>query len=79
MNVSKGTRKWARAAAVRAAKTAAQVGVVLIGSDIVSIVELDWLYILGAMAAAAALSALTSVAGIPEVDDGSSLPKIEEA
>ena len=79
MNVSKGTRKWARAAAVRAAKTAAQVGVVLIGSDIVSIVELDWLYILSAMAAAAALSALTSVAGIPEVDDGASLPKIEEA
>lgn len=79
MNVSKGTRKWARAAAVRAAKTAAQVGVVLIGSDIVSIVELNWLYILGAMAAAAVLSALTSVAGIPEVDDGASLPKIEEA
>ena len=65
-------KEWLKAAGIRAAKTAAQVGVVLIGSDVVNIVSLDWPYILGCMAAAAVLSMLTSVAGIPEANDGAS-------
>lgn len=59
---------WLKAAAIRAAKTAAQVGIVLIGSDIVNIVQLDWPYILGCMAAGFVVSMLTSVAGLPEVE-----------
>lgn len=69
---AEGLKKWGIAAGVRAAKTAAQTGVVLIGADIVNIVTLDWSYILGCMAAAAVLSVLTSIAGIPEVEEGTS-------
>ena len=66
-------RDWAYAAGVRAIKTAAQFGVVLIGSDMVNIVTLDWPYILGCMASGAVVSLLTSLAGIPEVDDGKAI------
>lgn len=69
---AEGLKKWGIAAGVRAAKTAAQTGVVLIGADIVNIATLDWPYILGCMAAAAVLSLLTSVAGVPEVEEGTS-------
>ena len=66
-------KEWAVAAAVRGIKTAAQVGVILVGSDIVNIVTLDWPYIIGCMAGGFVLSMLTSVAGIPEVDGGASV------
>jgi len=64
--------KFWKCACVRAIKTAAQFGVVLIGSDMVNIVTLDWPYILGCMASGAVVSILTSLAGIPEVDEGKS-------
>jgi hypothetical protein len=60
-------REWAKAAGIRALKTAAQFGVVLVGSDMVNITTLDWPNILGCMAAGAVVSMLTSVAGLPEV------------
>ena len=65
-------KAWLKAACVRAIKTAAQVGVLLIGSDVFDIVSLDWPYILGCMAGGFVLSMLTSIAGIPEVDAGAS-------
>ena len=65
-------KEWLKCAAIRAAKTAAQFGVVLIGSDMVNIVSLDWPYIIGCMASGFVVSMLTSVAGIPEVDGGAS-------
>lgn len=71
-------RKWIKAALVRAAKTAAQAAVTLIGADMVSIMSLDWVQILGACATMAVVSLLTSVAGIPEVDDGASVLKIDQ-
>ena len=70
--------KWIKAALVRAAKTAAQAAVTLIGADMVSIVSLDWVHILGVCATMAVVSLLTSVAGIPEVDDGASVLKIDQ-
>lgn len=66
-------KEWFKAAGIRALKTAAQVGVLLIGSDVVNIVSLDWPYIIGCMVGGAVLSMLTSVAGIPEVDEGASV------
>lgn len=66
-------KEWFKAAGIRALKTAAQVGVLLIGSDVVNIVSLDWPYIIGCMLGGAVLSMLTSVAGIPEVDEGASV------
>ena len=65
-------KAWLKAACIRGIKTAAQVGVLLIGSDIFDIVSLDWPYILGCMAGGFVLSMLTSIAGIPEVDAGTS-------
>lgn len=65
-------RRWICAAGVRAGKTAAQTAVTLIGTVSVSIASLDWLQILGISATAAVVSLLTSVAGLPEVDDGAS-------
>ena len=65
-------KQFWKCAGVRALKTAAQFGVVLIGSDMVNIVTLDWPYILGCMASGAVVSILTSLAGIPEVDEGKS-------
>lgn len=70
--------KWIKAALVRAAKTAAQAAVTLIGADMVSIVSLDWVQILGVCSTMAVVSLLTSVAGIPEVDDGASVLKIDQ-
>lgn len=69
---AEGLKQWGIAAGVRALKTAAQTAVVLIGSDMVNIVTLDWPYIVGCVATAAVLSVLTSVAGVPEVDEGTS-------
>ena len=70
--------KWIKAALVRAAKTSAQAAVTLIGADMVSIVSLDWVQILGVCATMAVVSLLTSVAGIPEVDSGASVLKIDQ-
>lgn len=66
--VSVNTKKWIKASIIRAVKTIAQTAVVLIGSDIVNIVTLDWGFILGACATAGILSIFTSIAGIPEVE-----------
>ena len=64
------TKEWFKNAMVRAIKTVAQTALVLIGSDIINIMSLDWGYILGACATAGIVSVLTSVAGIPEVTSG---------
>ena len=69
-------KMWAIAAAFRAIKSAAQAGVMLVGSDAVSIVSLDWPLILGGMATMAVLSLLTSLAGLPEVGEGASVAKL---
>lgn len=60
--------KWAKAAGVRAIKTAAQVGVLLMGTETINITSLNWVEILGCMAGGAVLSLFTSLAGIPEVE-----------
>lgn len=63
------TKKWLKAAGIRAVKTMAQAAVTLIGTDMVNIVTLDWKYILGACATMGVLSILTSLAGLPEVEE----------
>lgn len=65
-------KKWALAALVRAIKTFAQTMVSLIGTGAVGFTELDWLQIVSVAGVTAVVSLLTSVAGIPEVDDGAS-------
>lgn len=63
-------KTWAKAAGVRALKTAAQTAVATVPTSAVVIGEVDWVMIAGASVLAGVLSLLTSVAGIPEVDNG---------
>lgn len=62
------TKKWIKAAAVRAIKTAAQTAVGVIGAAAV-MGSVDWQMVASASALAAVVSVLTSVAGIPEVGE----------
>ena len=68
-------KKWAKAAAVRAVKTGAQTAIAMIPVG-VSITEVGWVGVAGTAALAMAVSLLTSIAGIPEVDDGANVVKI---
>ncbi|MCI5918140.1 MAG: holin [Roseburia sp.] len=62
------TQKWMKAAGVRAIKTMAQTAVALIPAA-VSISQVDWKMVVGTAALAGVVSLLTSVAGIPEVEE----------
>ena len=62
------SRKWFKAAGIRAIKTVAQTAVATIGTCIV-LSEVNWLQVASAAVLAGILSLLTSVAGLPEVDD----------
>lgn len=59
---------WWKAAGVRAIKTVAQCAVATIGTAVL-ISEVNWMAVLSASALAGVLSLLTSVAGLPEVDN----------
>lgn len=61
-------KKWIKAAGVRALKTLAQTAVATIGTTAV-ISDVDWVLVASASVLAAILSVLTSVAGLPEVDE----------
>ena len=64
--VSVDTRKWVKAAGVRAIRTTAQTALALIPAG-VRIGAVDWKVVLSTSILAGAVSLLTSVAGIPEV------------
>ena len=68
-------KKWAKAAGIRAMKTAAQTMVAMLPIG-VSVVEVGWVGVLGTAVLAAIISLLTSIAGIPEVDGGKSVTSI---
>ena len=66
--MKKNFGKWLKAAGVRALKTVAQTAVATIGTSAV-IGEVNWIAVASASALAGVLSLLTSVAGLPEVDE----------
>lgn len=66
--MSDKTKKWIKAAGVRALKTVAQTAVATIGTAAV-LGAVDWIAVASASALAGILSLLTSVAGIPEIKD----------
>lgn len=59
---------WARAAGVRAVKTMAQTAIAMIGTS-AAMSQVDWKLVLSATCLAGLLSVLTSLAGLPEVDE----------
>lgn len=61
--------KWWQCAGVRALKTFAQSAVSLLGVGSVGLLDIDWVGVLSASALAAIISILTSLAGLPEVDE----------
>ncbi len=61
------SKKWWKAAGVRAVKTVAQAAAAAIGTTAM-VSEVDWLVVGSTALMAGVLSLLTSVAGLPEVD-----------
>lgn len=61
-------KKWAKAAGVRAVKTVAQAAVGAIGGAAV-MGAVDWRVVASTAALAGVLSLLTSVAGLPELEE----------
>lgn len=62
------TQKWLKAAGIRAVKTMAQTAVAVIGTGAV-ISAVDWKMVVSSAIVAGVVSVLTSLAGIPEVEE----------
>lgn len=61
-------KKWWKAAGIRAVKTVAQAAVATIGTA-AAMGQVDWKFVASASALAGILSLLTSVAGLPELEE----------
>lgn len=59
---------WWKAAGIRALKTVAQTAIATIGTTAL-ITEVNWAVVASASALAGVISLLTSLAGLPEVED----------
>lgn len=64
-------KKWVKAAGIRAIKTVAQTAVATIGTS-AALGEVNWVLVASSAALAGVVSLLTSVAGLPELDEGES-------
>ena len=67
-------KNWIKAAGIRAIKTVAQAAIATIGTSAV-LSEVDWVMVVSASVRAGILSLLTSLAGLPELEE----PKTQEA
>lgn len=61
-------KEWVKAAGIRAIKTVAQTAVATIGTA-VALGDVNWVLVGSASALAGVLSLLTSVAGLPEIEN----------
>lgn len=66
--MSEKTKKWLKAAGIRAVKTVAQTAVALLPAA-ATIQQVDWITVIGTAALAGVASVLTSLAGLPEVKE----------
>lgn len=68
-------KTWLKAAAIRAIRTMAQTAIATIGTA-VALEEVSWMYVASATVLAGILSMLTSVAGLPEVEEEESVSEV---
>lgn len=61
-------KTWIKAAGIRAAKTMAQTAVALLPAS-ATISAVDWKVVVGTAALAGVASVLTSLAGLPEIEE----------
>ena len=66
--MKKNFKKWLKAAGIRAIKTIAQTAVAMIGTSAV-LGDVNWIMVGSASALAGVLSILTSIAGLPEINE----------
>ena len=66
--MSEKTKKWIKAAAIRAVRTLCQTAIASIGTAAV-LGDVNWVMVASSSALAGILSVLTSLAGLPEVKD----------
>ena len=66
------SKNWWKAAGIRALKTFAQALIAGIGTG-AALLEVNWSYALSVAVVAAILSFLTSLTGLPEVEDDSKI------
>jgi len=71
------TKRWLKAAGIRAVKTVAQTAVATIGVS-AAMSDVDWMLVGSASLLAGILSLLTSIAGLPETDGTSPLVGVED-
>lgn len=64
--MSDKTKKWIKAALIRAVKTVCQTAVAMIGTSVV-LADVNWVMVASASVLSGVLSILTSIAGLPEV------------
>lgn len=62
------SKNWWKAAGIRAIKTIAQTAIATIGTSAV-MSEVNWIMVLSASVLSGILSILTSIAGLPEVEE----------
>ena len=61
-------KEWLRAAAIRAVKTFCLTALSMLTVGL-ALIEVNWVNVISVSGVAAVISVLTSVAGLPEVDD----------
>lgn len=66
--MSDKTKNWIKCAAIRSGKTFAQVAVSMLTVG-QAVLDVNWINVLSVSAVAAVISILTSVAGLPEVEE----------
>lgn len=66
--ITNNTSKWVKSALIRAVKTFAQtaISMLTVGQ---AFIDVNWINVLSVSGVAAIISLLTSVAGLPEVED----------